>query len=780
LRLDPLRLDPLRLDLDSPLTALPGVGPARARALAAAGFSSLGDLLFHVPLRYEDRSTIRPLAAVAAGETVTVRGRLGALRPIRVRRRGLTLVRGVVRDASGDLPVVWFNRPYLAAQVDPEAEYLLHGGVRETRAARAERDGAGRAPAAEGGGLELVNPSCERVDAAVHSGRVVPIYGGAGELGPAFLRRLVLAALAAVDPARQVAEPLPADLLARHGLPPLGVALAELHDPGLAAEPFDAETWNRRGSRAHRRLIYGELLDLQLALARLRARAVARPQGFTLRLDDRVRGAARAVLPFRLTAAQKRVLGEIAADLERPTPMLRLLQGDVGSGKTIVAALALVAAIENGLQGAFMAPTELLAEQHHRTLEQLLGDRYRVALVTASAPDGEAARRRLAAGEVDLAVGTHALIQQGVGFRRLGLAVIDEQHRFGVAQRMAPSPGEGGARRRAGDDRDPDPALAGARSTATWTSRCSTRSRRAAGRWHLARLATERAGAPRSTAACGRAGGGRRARLLGLPADRGQRGSGRGLARASRRGGAPLAGAVAGGPGPRPHGRRREGAGDGRRLRRRPEPRAGGDDGHRGRRRRAGGDVMVIESAERFGLAQLHQLRGRVGRSGRPSRCVAIHGRPSEEARRRLAVLRDTDRRLPHRRGGLGHARARRPPRHRASPACRPSASPTWRSTGNGWRGPARTPASWSGGSTSRPWRRCGGASRSRRSWRRDGRADEGSGEQQCTAGGGGADQPPDEGRAGLGRLAWSDDRRRVARRGAEDATSGRRPGGHP
>jgi ATP-dependent DNA helicase RecG len=632
----------LRLDLDSPLTALSGVGPARARALAAAGFSSLGDLLFHVPVRYEDRSTIRPLGAVAAGETVTVRGRLDALRPIRVRRRGLTLVRGVVRDDSGELPVVWFNRPYLAAQVDPEAEYLLHGGVRQTRAGRATRDGgnkgsAGAAP--EGGGLELVNPSCERVDAAVHSGRVVPIYGGAGELGPAFLRRLVLAALAAVDPARQVAEPLPADLLARHGLPPLGAALAELHDPGLAAEPFDAETWNRRGSRAHRRLIYGELLELQLALARLRARAVARPQGFTLRLDDRVRRAARAVLPFRLTAAQKRVLGEIAADLERPTPMLRLLQGDVGSGKTIVAALALVVAIENGLQGAFMAPTELLAEQHHRTLERLLGDRYRVALVTASAPDGEAARRRLAAGEVDLAVGTHALIQQGVGFRRLGLAVIDEQHRFGVAQRRLLQ--EKGAR--------PNVLV----MTATPIPRSlalavhgdldlSLLDELPPGRRPVATElvpARRRAEVYRRLAAELAAGDGRAYAVFPLieASEAVAAASLEGQGEEVRRWLAPLPVAFLHG---RMGGAEREravadfAAGRCRVLVATTIVEVGVDVPE--------ATVMVIESAERFGLAQLHQLRGRVGRSGRPSRCVAIHGRPSEEARRRLAVFRDT------------------------------------------------------------------------------------------------------------------------------------------
>jgi ATP-dependent DNA helicase RecG len=532
-------------------------------------------------------------------------------------------VRGVLHDATGEIPVVWFNRPWLAAQTDPEAEYLLHGAVREAR---------------KGGGPELLNPSCERVEAAVHSGRVVPVYGGAGELGPAFLRRLVLAALAAVDPG-EVDEPLPDELLARHGLPPLGAALAALHDPDTAAEPFDAAAWNRRDSGAHRRLVYGELLDLQLALARRRAGVEAAPQPFRMRLDERVRRAAKAVLPFRLTAAQKRALAEIAADLERPTPMLRLLQGDVGSGKTIVAALALVAAVENGLQGAFMAPTELLAEQHHRTLARLLGGRYRVALVTASAPDAEEARRRLAVGEVDVAVGTHALIQQGVGFRRLGLAVIDEQHRFGVAQRrllqekgerpnvlvMTATPIPRSLALAVHGDLDLsviDELPPGRRPVATEVVPVSRRAE------VYRRLAAELA-----------AGDGRAFVVLPLIE------ASEAVAAASleahgedvRRRLAPLPVAFLHGRLP-PAERERVVA-----------------DFVDGRCRvlvattvvEVGVDVpeataMVVESAERFGLAQLHQLRGRVGRSDRPSRCVAIHGRPSPEARRRLAAFRDS------------------------------------------------------------------------------------------------------------------------------------------
>jgi len=458
------------LDLSSPLLSLSGIGPVRSRALANAGFETVADLLTHLPLRYEDRRRILSVAeAVAAyrgaeedeaGEpagnsaaprasagTVTLRGRLERVRRVRLRRRGFSLVRGVLRDASGTLAVLWFNQPYLASNLDPEEEYLLHGALRTPRGAK---DRSKAAP-------ELVNPSCEPLERALRAGAVIPVYGALGPLGPTVARRLLARVLEALDP-DDVPEPLPDELRSRHDLPRLGQALAALHRPcvqpggaspsaaagevadgdgGLPAD--DVERLNRRQSPAHRRLIYGELLEQQLALA------ILRHERSTLckarRYDDparvaRAREVARGALPFRLTGAQRRALEEIAVDLRRPEPMARLLQGDVGSGKTIVALLALVLALECGHQGAFMAPTELLAEQHHRRIVARLGDRYRVALLTGSNPDLPALREELAAGRIDLAVGTHALIQEDVRFRDLGLVVIDEQHRFGVLQRQ--------------------------------------------------------------------------------------------------------------------------------------------------------------------------------------------------------------------------------------------------------------------------------------------------------------------------------------------------------
>jgi ATP-dependent DNA helicase RecG len=604
------------LALDTPLSAVRGIGPARAAALAAAGFARVADLVFHLPARYEDRRTIVPLGAATAGEA-TFRGRLRDLRRVRLRRRGLSLVRGVVADDSGELPVVWFNRPYLAGLSD-EQDYLLNGRVR-----------------AGTHGLELLNPSCEAAAGAVHGGRVVPVYPAIGPLGPALLRRLLAAVVADLDLAAVVPEHLPEELRRRHALPPLGPALAALHAP---AEDASAEALNAHSSPAHLRLIYGELFEFQLELALLRAREVAATQGFRYRVDDRVRAIARELLPFKLTAAQKRVLREIVDDLRRPTPMLRLLQGDVGSGKTIVAALALVVAAESGLQGAFMAPTELLAEQHYANLVRLLGGRYRVGLFTASSADLERSRRALAAGKIDVAVGTHALIQEGVAFRRLGLAVIDEQHRFGVVQRRLLE-GKG--------DR-PDvlvmtatPIPRSLALTAYGDLELSVLDELPPGRLPVA---TEVIPRGRRRAVYERLRGDLDAGGLAyvvLPLiEESEQVAAASLAREGeevRRLLAPhpaafLHGRVAAGE--RERVLRAFAAGELRALIATTVVEVGVDV--------PAATAMVIESGERFGLAQLHQLRGRVGRGDRPARCVVLHGPLTAEGRRRLEVFAAT------------------------------------------------------------------------------------------------------------------------------------------
>lgn len=397
----------------SPISALKGVGPSRARALAAAGFVSIRDLLHHLPVRYEDRRLRCRVQEIDVPGNYLVVGRLESLKRIRVRRRHLTLVRGLFIDETDKLPVVWFNRPYLPTQIDEEKEYSLYGEARERTT-----------------GFELVNPSVEPVNPS-NQPRIVPVYPAVPGVGTSLLRSLIQQALDRCD-LEGFQDPLPEDLLRRHGLPELSEAVRQLHAPDESA---DLDELNERRSAAHSRLSYGEFLELQVELGFLRGYETRDPKPHCYHLDDSLRKVLLEVLPFRLTGAQRRALREVSQDLERPFPMLRLLQGDVGSGKTIVAVLALIMAIENGLQGAFMAPTELLAEQHYRTISRLLGDRYRIALLTSSVDQPEQIRKAVADGAVQLVIGTHSLIQEGTEFANLGLAVVDEQHRFGVAQR---------------------------------------------------------------------------------------------------------------------------------------------------------------------------------------------------------------------------------------------------------------------------------------------------------------------------------------------------------
>ena len=593
------------------------MGPARAAGLADAGYRTVLDLLHHLPLRYEDRSEVAAVSGVAAGGSYTLRGKLSGMRLLRTRRRGFSIVRGVLSDSTGTLPVVWFNRPYLPSQVLAGEEYVLYGAVRE-------QDGA----------LELLNPSCEKAEQALHGARITPVYPAAGSLGPAALRRIFATILGEMDLPAQIPEPLPDGLLARHGLPRLGEALYDLHAPRGAA----VLALNARQSPAHRRLVYGELLDLQLTLAFLRTLEAGEPRARSYRIDDKLRRVARSVLPFPLTGAQKRALREIADDLKGEHPMLRLLQGDVGSGKTLVAALALVIALENGYQGAFMAPTELLAEQHYANLRRLLGDRYPLALFTKSAPEPRLLREALASGEIRLAVGTHALLQEGVAFRSLGLAVVDEQHRFGVTQRAL--------LRQKGERPDmlvmtATPIPRSLALAAYGDLPVSTLDELPPGR---SPVATEVVPAGKSREVYRRlreelARGGRAYVVFPLIEE-----SDRVAAASVAEAGEKVRELFPEIPSAVLHGRvdveerdrvmRAFAAGEVRLLIATTVIEVGVDVPE--------ATWMVIESAERFGLAQLHQLRGRVGRGASPSRCVALHGRLTEAAKRRLDVFAAT------------------------------------------------------------------------------------------------------------------------------------------
>ena len=411
----------MNVTIETPLLSLKGVGPKRGADLAQAGLRSVGDLLARFPLRYEDRARFREVAGVRPGEAVTVAGTVVSCGMRLTRRAGFKLFEAVVGDATGTIKAVWLNQPFMANVVARGTDIILYGP--------AERR--------ETGPLQITNPQYElpgrRERDAIHTGRIVPIYEKAGCATCRVQRALVHDVVQHLP--EDAAEVLPDWLRAEMSLPDWRTAVAEAHFPPPDA-PLDL--LNTFRTPAQVRLILEEFLLFQVGLGLRRRSAVAERKPVVPVIDDRVRAAARAVLPFSLTGAQRLALKDVVGDMARPAPMQRLLQGDVGAGKTIVALLAAVVAMENGLQVAFMAPTEILAEQHGLTIRRLLAARpYEVALLTGTT--GGADRRRvldgLASGGVQLVVGTHALVQEAVTFARLGLVVVDEQHRFGVMQR---------------------------------------------------------------------------------------------------------------------------------------------------------------------------------------------------------------------------------------------------------------------------------------------------------------------------------------------------------
>lgn len=408
---------------EDPLTVLAGIGPKTAAAMAAEGFHCVRDLLFHLPRRYEDRSGLTSLdGSAAAGDWILIRGRVQRLRVRRVPRRRLTIADGVVSDPHGEIPVVWFNQPWISRRLDDDKDFYLYGQVRETR----------------GGRLQLSNPEIEEV--VEEGGSIVPIYPRIGRFSGRRLRRLIAACLPAIE---SCPDPLPARLRRRCNLPELQSCLRRLHVPSIADPEGDASTLadvlNQGTDRCHSRLAFDELLAFACTVAerRRRRRNSAAPRVTPATARSAARGTR---FPFTLTSAQRRVSEEIAADLGRRVPMARLLQGDVGSGKTAVAAVAMAMVRSAGFQVAIMAPTEILAEQHERTLGRYLSPGGPPpSLLIGSTP--QAKRREilegLADGSIEVVIGTHALFQESVAYRDLGLVIVDEQHRFGVVQRSA-------------------------------------------------------------------------------------------------------------------------------------------------------------------------------------------------------------------------------------------------------------------------------------------------------------------------------------------------------
>lgn len=390
---------------------LKGVGPARAKAFQKLKVLTVGDLLEHLPRRYADYSNFKPIARAIHGEIETISGVVTGVFEHRP-RKGLVITKVAISDGHGTAYGIWFNQPYM--------EKIFTVGTRVIFSGRVER---------QFGRIQMSKPEFEVIEEGsdpIHVGRIVPVHPGTAELNPRAIRTLVK--VVADEYAHLVSEFLPESIRMRRNLIPAGQARAEIHFP-----PDEGGL-----DRARRRLVFEELFLLQLGLALLKRRFQIDVKGIPHGPDGELTRRFAASLTFKMTGAQLRALAQIRADMESNRPMNRLVQGDVGSGKTAVAMAALVKAVENGYQGALMAPTGILAEQHYLNLRRMLGP-LGINTVLLAGNQGKKEREQVlaavASGEASVVVGTHALIQDEVQFHRLSLAVTDEQHRFGVRQR---------------------------------------------------------------------------------------------------------------------------------------------------------------------------------------------------------------------------------------------------------------------------------------------------------------------------------------------------------
>ncbi len=392
--------------LDDPLDILPGIGPKRVRLLANLGLSTVRDLLFHFPRDYQDRRHTTPINEVAHGDTVTIQAEVVSARAVRLRGR-MNLAEALFKDDTGEIKATWFGRGFLARTFTPGTHVLLTGTAGSYK------------------GLALKNPDYEILagdeDDLLNSGRIVPIYPLTEKITQRMLRRWVRTALDAAG--TTLSETLPSGLRERYAYAPLCEALQHAH------YPEDLEST----AKARERFAYEELLGLQLGVLRERALRHSDMRGNRHTTGGPRLNALSHALPFELTPGQRRAVDDILDDMASSRPMARLLQGDVGCGKTAVAMHAIAAAADGAFQTALMAPTEVLAGQHHATLKEALSPLgLRVALLTGAT---SSARPAIESGDAHVIVGTHALFQDKTRFKKLGLVIVDEQHRFGVMQR---------------------------------------------------------------------------------------------------------------------------------------------------------------------------------------------------------------------------------------------------------------------------------------------------------------------------------------------------------
>ncbi|MGD8604074.1 MAG: ATP-dependent DNA helicase RecG, partial [Anaerolineales bacterium] len=401
--------------LEAPLTSLPGIGPKSAKTLAKLDLHTLGDLLWHLPRRYDDYSQLKSINRLWYGEDVTIIAAVDEVHTRNARGGKMKLVEAVVSDGTGSLKITWFNQPWVADKLKEGIPIVLSGKIEQYL-----------------GRLTMNNPEWEQLSRnQLHTNRIVPVYPLTSGVSAKWLRKRIHTVVNRLAP--RVLDPLPQSVRSSANLMGLSEALMQVHFP---------DGWDEV-KRAQHRLAFDEMFMLQLGLQRQKhAWEIQTTEPMPLKDDwlDRFLGA----LPYQLTAAQQSALEDIRRDLESTTPMNRLLQGDVGSGKTVVAAAAIGIAHQAGAQSALLAPTSILAEQHYQTVQQLLTEELgftadTIGLLTGATPasEREILLDKLNNGQLALLVGTHALIEDPVVFRRLGLAIIDEQHRFGVEQRAS-------------------------------------------------------------------------------------------------------------------------------------------------------------------------------------------------------------------------------------------------------------------------------------------------------------------------------------------------------
>jgi ATP-dependent DNA helicase RecG len=399
--------------LKNPVRYLKGVGPKKSEQLSRLGIVTVEDLVFNLPMRYEDRSRLTPIRQLKIGEHQTIEGEIVSASS-RIAKTGTKLFQAVITDGTGFIHAVWFNQPYLKDQIKPGVKIAAYGRVELFDK------------------VQIVQPEYEIVEGSgprpesLNMGRIVPVYSLTADLTQKYLRGLVHSALG--SGARSLAERLPTYILARERLVDVKFAAQNIHFP----TNFD------NLERAYRRIVFEEFLMLQLALALRKRQIKTQDAGLSHRVEGELIDSFRRSLPFELTGGQKKAIADIERDMASSKPMNRLLEGDVGSGKTVVAAHALLLTVQNGFQGVIMAPTEVLARQHFISLSELMMPLGVNVTLLVSGIDPRMRQEiyaQIKDGSVNVVVGTHAVIQEAVAFNKLGLAVVDEQHKFGVTQR---------------------------------------------------------------------------------------------------------------------------------------------------------------------------------------------------------------------------------------------------------------------------------------------------------------------------------------------------------